>query len=130
MATTTDAADGGSGVTMGYVSGLATGTDGFMATCGAANKMVLVEAIFSPTVIPPSPPQIMGIGVSGATLSVSVTNGTAGGSWTLLQSPDLTLPLSQWQTNCAGAFDGNGNLSTNIVNTATNGQQFYILKVH
>jgi hypothetical protein len=132
VATTTDNADGGSGVTMGYVSGLATGTDGFMANCGAANKIVLVEAIFSPPIvtIPPSSPQIMGIGVSGTTLSVSVTNGTAGGSWTLLQSTGLGLPLSQWQTNCAGAFDGNGNLSTNIVNTATNGQQFYILKVH
>jgi hypothetical protein len=127
---TTDIADGGSGVTMGYVTGFATGTDGFKAVGGAANKMALVEAIFSPTVIPQSSPQIMGIGVSGATLSVSATNGSAGGSWTLLQSTGLTLPLSQWQTNCAGTFDGHGNLSTNIVNTATNGQQFYILKVH
>ena len=103
-----------------------------MAAGGAANKIALVEAIFSPPVaiIPPSSPQIMGIGVSGLALSISATNGTAGGSWTLLQSPDLAWPLSQWQTNCAGAFDGNGNLSTNIVNTATNGQQFYILKVH
>jgi hypothetical protein len=132
VATTTDTADGGSGVTMGYVSGLATGTDGFMAAGGVANKMVLVEAIFSPpaAIIPPSSPQIVGISVSGATLSVSATNGAAGGSWTLLQSTVLTLPLSQWQTNCAGAFDGNGNLSTNIVNTATNGQQFYILKAY
>jgi hypothetical protein len=132
VTTTTDTADGGSGVTMGYVSGLATGTDGFKAAGGVANKMVLVEAIFSPpiVIIPPSSPQIMGIGVSDATLSVSATNGTGGGSWTLLQSTDLALPLRQWQTNCAGTFDGNGNLSTNIVNTATNGQQFYILKVH
>jgi hypothetical protein len=29
----------------------------------------------------------------------------------------------------AGNFDGNGNLSANIVNTATNLQEFYILKV-
>jgi hypothetical protein len=127
--TTTDTSDGGSGVTMGYISGLATGTDGFLATCGAANKIVLVEAIFSP-IIPPLSPQIMDIGLTGTTLSISATNGTAGGSWTLLQSTNLALPLSQWQTNCAGTFDGNGNLSTNIVNTATNGRQFYILKVH
>jgi hypothetical protein len=93
--------------------------------------MVLVEAVFSPsiTVAPPLAPQITGVGVAGTTLSISGTNGTAGGSWILLQSTDLTLPLSQWQTNCAGVFDGNGQLSTNFVNTATNGQQFYVLKV-
>ena len=79
--------------------------------------------------LPSSSPQITDISLSGTTLSLSATNGTADGSWTLLQSTDLALPLSQWQTNCAGTFDGTGNLSTNIVNTATNGQQFYILKV-
>jgi len=129
--TTTDTADGGSGVTMGYISGLATGTNGFMAVGGVANKMVLVEAIFSPPVatIPPSSPQITGIGLAGTTLSISATNGTAGGSWTLLQSTDLMLPLSQWETNLTGDFDDSGNLSTNITNAATNRQEFYILKV-
>jgi hypothetical protein len=29
-----------------------------------------------------------------------------------------------------GAFDGSGNLSTNLLNTATNLQEFYILKVN
>lgn len=128
VTTTTDIADGGSGVTMGYISGLATGADGFMAAGGAANKMVLVEAI-SPVVVLPSSPQVMGIDVSGTTLSVSATNGTAGGSWTLLQSTNLALSLSQWQTNLTGNFDGNGHMSTNITNTATNHQQFYMLKV-
>jgi hypothetical protein len=71
----------------------------------------------------------MSINLSGTTLSISATNGTVGGSWILLQSSDLTLPLSQWQTNLTGNFDGSGNLSTNIVNTATNRQEFYILKV-
>jgi hypothetical protein len=37
--------------------------------------------------------------------------------------------LSQWQVNVAGNFDASGNLSTNLVNTATNLQEFYILKV-
>jgi hypothetical protein len=32
-------------------------------------------------------------------------------------------------TNTSGFFDGSGNMSTNILNTATNGQEFYILKV-
>ena len=78
---------------------------------------------------PPSSPQITSIGLSGTSLSISATNGTAGGSWELLQSTNVALPLTQWQTNLTGNFDGSGNLSTNIVNTATNLQEFYILKV-
>ena len=77
---------------------------------------------------PASMPRIATIGVNGTTLSLSVTNGVSNGSWTLLQSTNLILPLSQWQTNLTGNFDGSGNLSTNIANTATNNQEFYILK--
>ena len=76
---------------------------------------------------PPSP-HITHISLSGTSLSISATNGTAGGSWTLLQSTNVALPLSQWQTNCAGNFDGGGNLSTNPVNAATNRQEFYLLE--
>ncbi len=76
-----------------------------------------------------STPHIIGISVSGTTLSLSATNGTASGPWTLLQSTNVAVPLNQWQTNTAGNFDGNGNVSTVIPNTATNGQEFYILKV-
>jgi hypothetical protein len=79
--------------------------------------------------LPPSTPKVTHIGLSGTTLSLSAANGTAGGVWILLQSTNVALPLSQWQTNTAGNFDGGGNLSTNIANTATNLQEFYILKV-
>ncbi len=47
----------------------------------------------------------------------------------LLQSTNLALSLGQWLTNSTGSFDGGGNLSTNILNAATNSQEFYILKV-
>jgi hypothetical protein len=78
---------------------------------------------------PPPTPQIAKISLTGATLSLSVTNGTAGGSWILLQSTNVALPLSQWQTNIMGTFDGGGNLSTNVPNTATNIQEFYIFRM-
>ena len=68
------------------------------------------------------------IGVSGTGLTLAVTNGTPGGAWTLLQSTNLALPVNQWQTNCTGVYDGGGNLSTNIFNTATNPLEFYLLK--
>jgi Concanavalin A-like lectin/glucanases superfamily len=80
-------------------------------------------------VVPPSSPHITGISLSGTTLSLSVTNGTPGGPWTLLQSINVALPLNQWQINTTGSFDDSGTLSTNLPNTATNSQEFYILKV-
>ncbi|HEV2695233.1 MAG TPA: glycoside hydrolase family 2 TIM barrel-domain containing protein [Verrucomicrobiae bacterium] len=86
--------------------------------------------VVASTVPPPLPstPRLNHISLIGTGLSLSATNGTPGGSWTLLQSTNILLPLNQWQINRTGNFDGSGNLSTNIVNTATNRQEFYILQ--
>jgi hypothetical protein len=115
---------------MGYISGLSAGPDtiSYSWTLPAnpnPTANAFVAAVFAPLL---SRPHITGIRLNGTTLSVSATNGTAGGSWILLQSADLTLSLNQWQTNFMGNFDGSGHMSTNITNTATNRQQFYILK--
>ncbi|HXE42427.1 MAG TPA: hypothetical protein VN516_05325, partial [Candidatus Baltobacteraceae bacterium] len=75
-----------------------------------------------------SMPRITDIGVNGTTLTIAATNGAANGNWTLLESTNVALPLSQWQTNMNGVFDGSGNISTNFPNAATNSQKFYILK--
>ncbi|MDE3099021.1 MAG: DUF4982 domain-containing protein [Verrucomicrobiota bacterium] len=78
--------------------------------------------------VPPPPlPVIESLAVSNGDLSITATNGGAG-TWTLLQSTNLALPLNQWQTGGVFAFDANGNLSTNIPNAATNAHAFYILK--
>ena len=57
---------------------------------------------------PAPPPHITGITLNGTTLTISATNGTAGGSLNLLQSTNLALPLNWWQTNLAVSFDGSG----------------------
>jgi len=74
-------------------------------------------------------PHIIGVGLSGTTLFLSATNGAPGGPWTLLQSTNVSVPLNNWQTNSVGNFDGSGNVSANFPGTATNGQEFYILKM-
>ena len=74
------------------------------------------------------PPKFSGVGVSGKTLTLTATGGSPNGRWTLLQSPNVALPLSQWTTNTTGNYDGNGNLSIPLVNAATNAREFYILK--
>jgi fibronectin-binding autotransporter adhesin len=76
----------------------------------------------------PTPPRLTGLSLTGTTLTISATNGANSGQYTLLQSTNLATPLSQWQTNRVLTFDANGNLTTNLVDVATNGQTFYILK--
>jgi hypothetical protein len=74
-------------------------------------------------------PVITSIAVNGTTLSLTATNGPAGGPYTLRQSSDLTLPVALWTPVSTGSFDGNGNLSlsANIVNPA-NSRMFYTLQ--
>jgi hypothetical protein len=115
----------------GYISGLSGGLDTISYSWtlpGTPNPTAnaFVAAVFAPAV--PSSPRFSSISLSGTSLSISATNGRAGGLWILLHSPDLALPLGQWQTNAMGTFDGGGNLSTNITNAATNHQDFYILR--
>ena len=88
----------------------------------------VASAISEPLFQAPSP-QITGVNLSGTTLSMAAINGAAGGSWTLLQSADVTVPLERWTTLTSGTFDGSGQLFTNLLNVATNSRQFFVLRV-
>ena len=95
----------------------------------AVNRSLSVTGLFTSIQFPTSSlVKIQRISVSGKTVALNVTNGAPNGGWVLLQSTNLLLPLSQWQTNRTGLYDGNGNLSTNVLNAATNPAGFYILK--
>jgi fibronectin-binding autotransporter adhesin len=74
------------------------------------------------------PAGITGISVSGPALTITATNGLANGQFTLLESTNLLLPLSQWTPVLTNDFDGSGdlNLTTNVVNQH-NAEEFYIL---
>jgi uncharacterized repeat protein (TIGR03803 family) len=71
---------------------------------------------------------ITSISVSGTTLTITATGGVPNGSYTLLQSSNVALPLADWTPVMTGTFDnsGNLNLSAIIVNPA-NAHEFYIL---
>jgi beta-glucanase (GH16 family) len=75
-----------------------------------------------------SAPIITNVSLSGTTLTISGTNGTAGGQYVLLGSTNMSLPLNQWTPLLTNTFDssGNINLSTNIVNLGLP-LEFYIL---
>jgi fibronectin-binding autotransporter adhesin len=73
-------------------------------------------------------PVITSIKVSGATLTITATNGADGGQFVLLESTNLMLPVSQWTPVLTNNFDGSGdlNLSTNVINSGIP-QEFYLL---
>ena len=80
------------------------------------------------TSVTPPTPRITSVSLSGTTLTITATNGADNGTYVLLESTNVALPLTNWVPVLTNTFDGSGNLnlSTNIVNP-NNSQQFYIL---
>jgi autotransporter-associated beta strand protein len=72
--------------------------------------------------------RLTSISLSGTTLNITGTGGSANGQFVLLGSTNITTPLNQWTPILTNSFDGSGNLnlSTNIVNPAVP-VEFYIL---
>ncbi|HEV2454843.1 MAG TPA: autotransporter-associated beta strand repeat-containing protein [Verrucomicrobiae bacterium] len=74
--------------------------------------------------------KITGISISGTTLNLTAADGADGGSFVLLESTNLFLPLNQWTPILTNNFGSNGalSLSTNIINPR-NHQEFYLLQM-
>jgi hypothetical protein len=70
------------------------------------------------------PPQMGPIQVSGTTNIISGTNGLAGGTYYVLTSTNVALPLARWTSFATNTFAPDGSFS--FTNTAATGpQQFY-----
>jgi fibronectin-binding autotransporter adhesin len=74
-------------------------------------------------------PTISGITVSGGNIVISGTsNAGSGGTYHVLTSTNLALPVASWTVLTNGTFSGSGNFSvTNMMGGSR--QEFYILKV-
>jgi hypothetical protein len=79
-------------------------------------------------VVPPAQPSITSISLSGTSLVISGTGGTATYQFVLLTSTNLTLPLSQWTPVVTNTFTGGSWSTTNTVNPSVP-QNFYLLDV-
>ncbi|MDB6068652.1 MAG: hypothetical protein JWR26_4860 [Pedosphaera sp.] len=76
-------------------------------------------------------PGIAGIQAAGADLVLTATNGAVGGTYYVMSSTNLMLPLSQWLQASANVPVTNGNFSiiiTNAASAVTNGEHFFILR--
>ena len=80
---------------------------------------------------PPLPTGIASFQFSGADLTLTVSNGTAGVGFSVLTSTNVALPLNQWTPINTGTFDGSQNFQVLVPGAATAGSpsQYYSLQV-
>jgi alpha-tubulin suppressor-like RCC1 family protein len=83
-------------------------------------------------IVPDAPvPLILGWSISGKDVILHVTNGLAGGTYYVLISTNVTLPLSQWTLAATGVPLANGAFTLTAVNefAPNDSQRFYILQL-
>ena len=76
-------------------------------------------------------PGIVGASLAGTNLVINATNGSGGGTYTLLMSTNVALPLSKWAPVVTNVLGASGNFSVTATNAVGSGAtgQFYLLRV-
>jgi autotransporter-associated beta strand protein len=74
-------------------------------------------------------PTIGAFQVVGTNLVVHGTGGTPSGSFEVLTSPEVALPLSQWTVATTGQFDASGNFSFTVPIDPKQARRFYAVKM-
>jgi PKD repeat protein len=79
--------------------------------------------------VPPAP-AMGGASLSGANVAINGLNGLAGGTYHVLTSTNLTLPLSRWTRVATNVLSASGNFSITVTNTVNPKipQRYYILE--
>lgn len=90
-----------------------------------------IQGVYSATFVvnQPPPPTITHVSLAAGNIIITGTNNAGpGGTYHLLTSTNVSLPLIDWTAVTSGSFDGNGNVnSTNAINPATP-HSFFILE--
>jgi PKD repeat protein len=76
-------------------------------------------------------PFLAGVRLSGRNLVLNGTNGLSGGTYYVMMSTNLALPLSRWTPVATNVLSASGNFTITATNTVTPGarQQFYLLQL-
>ena len=77
------------------------------------------------------PPGLTGINLSGTSVILDATNGFVGGTYYMLTSTNLALPLSQWLPIFTNILGASGNFTLTATNALISNApvQFYVLQV-
>jgi hypothetical protein len=102
-----------------------TATIGYSISDGLSGT---ASSLITVTVSAPPQPHITSLTLSGTTLIINGTNGTAGLQYTVLSSTNLAAPLNSWAPVSTNTFSA-GNFS--VTNTVTSGQpkSFFTLRL-
>lgn len=76
-------------------------------------------------------PGFASLSLSGANLVLNGTNGQSGGTYHVLMSTNLSLPLMQWTPVATNILNASGNFTITATNTVSHSipQRFYILEM-
>ncbi len=77
-----------------------------------------------------SPPVITGAGMSGTNLTITGSDGESGGTYMILASTDVGLPLSQWTPVSTTVLTVNGDFTISVTNVLNHSfpQRYFVLK--
>jgi hypothetical protein len=78
---------------------------------------------------PPSPPTFGSIRATASGLVMSGSGGTTNGTFYVLVSTNIALPLNQWTSVATNLFDGSGNFIFTNVPDPNAPQAFYLLQI-
>jgi autotransporter-associated beta strand protein len=95
----------------------------------AWNTNNLSTGVLSIVSSPTAPPGISAISFDGTNVMLSATNGVPNWPCCILNSTNLSFPVSQWQCVATNAFDQNGDLNSTNTPATAGGQQFFILQL-
>jgi len=80
-------------------------------------------------VVVASPPFISGIALAGSEFVFSGNGGPPNGTFQILMSPDIALPLAGWMPTATDVFDAAGNFSVHVPVELNLARAFYCLKL-
>jgi uncharacterized repeat protein (TIGR03803 family) len=83
-------------------------------------------ALFSLTV---PAPRLRTIRLAETSLTLDATGGLAGGTYTLLSSPDPSLPFTQWTPVATNTLDGTGSGTFTTSASPASTQNFFVLQI-
>jgi uncharacterized repeat protein (TIGR03803 family) len=114
----------------GYPTGSLMAYDGYLygvTQIGGSSGNGAVFALALPTLPQPG---ILSVTLSGTSLVLNGFNGAAGGTYYVLMSTNLALPLSQWTRVATNVLSASGDFTITVANTVTRNipQGFYILE--
>jgi hypothetical protein len=89
------------------------------------NAMGGLDLMVTNTLLPK--PVVNSVTVSDGRLILQGTNGVALGTYSILTSTNLALPLASWLTNATGLFTTGGAFS-NAISISIQAQSFYLIK--